>query len=137
MSGDSAAPTRWKSVWAVVAGILVIFVVTTLIDVILHATHVFPPWGEPMWSNALNALALSYRLPVDVAGSWLTARLAPSKPLKHAMIGGGIGLGLSVLGVVGAVMKEFGPLWYPVALAASAIPSAWLGGWLFVRQRGE
>lgn len=137
MSDGRAASTRGKSVWAVVAGILAIFAVTTLIDAILHSTAVFPPWGEPMWSNALNALALAYRLPIDVGGSWLTARLAPSRPLKHAMIGGGIGLGLSLMGVVGAVMKEFGPLWYPVALAVSALPSAWLGGWLFVRQRSE
>jgi hypothetical protein len=32
-----------KSIWAVVAGVLVIIVVTTLVDIVLHATGVFPP----------------------------------------------------------------------------------------------
>ena len=120
-----------------VAGILAIFAVTTLVDVVLHATHVFPPWKEPMWDPWLNALAFAYRLPINIAGSWLTARLAPAKPLKHAMIGGVIGLGLSIMGAVVAIRSDFGPAWYPILLAASALPSAWLGSTLFVRSRGE
>ena len=33
-----------KSIWALVAGVLVIIVVTTLVDILLHVTGVFPRW---------------------------------------------------------------------------------------------
>jgi len=55
----------------------------------------------------------------------LTARLAPSRPMLHAMILGGIGVVLSILGAVAMWDPAFA--WYPIALAASALPSAWLG----------
>ena len=32
-----------KSIWAVVAGVLVIIIVTTVVDIALHALGVFPP----------------------------------------------------------------------------------------------
>ena len=33
------------TIWAVVAGVLVIIVTTTLVDIALHVTGVFPPLG--------------------------------------------------------------------------------------------
>ena len=47
-----------KSIWAVFAGLLVIIVVTTLVDIVLHATGVFPPMGQPI-GDALALLATS------------------------------------------------------------------------------
>ena len=47
--------------------------------------------------------------------------------LFHAL--GVIGTILSILGAI--AMWDFGPNWYPVLLAASALPSAWLGGLLY------
>ena len=128
---------RGPSVIAVAVGVVAIFAVTTAVDVVLHLTRVYPPWGEPMWDDGLNALALAYRLPINVAGSWLIARMAPGAPLAHAMIGGGIGLLLSIAGAVVAIRGNFGPAWYPIALAASALPSAWLGGWLYARKHPD
>jgi hypothetical protein len=114
-----------RRIGSVAAGLVFIFVASTLVDAILHATAVFPPAGETM-SDALFALALSYRVVFDLAGCYLTARLAPDRPMAHALVLGGIGLALSAIGV--ALMAGQGPLWYPLALAASAIPTAWLGG---------
>jgi hypothetical protein len=37
-----------RSVWAVIAGVLVIIVVTTLVDIVLHVTGVFPPMDQPI-----------------------------------------------------------------------------------------
>ena len=67
-----------KSLWAVLAGVLVIVVVTTLVDIVLHATGVFPPIGQPI-NDALALLATSYRIVIGVAGAWITARLAPDR----------------------------------------------------------
>jgi hypothetical protein len=33
-----------KSIWAVVAGVLFILIVTALVDIVLHATGVFSSW---------------------------------------------------------------------------------------------
>ena len=49
-----------KSVWAVAAGVMFIIVVTTLVDVVMHATGVYPPWDQPI-DDKLALLATSYR----------------------------------------------------------------------------
>jgi hypothetical protein len=74
-----------RSVWAVVAGLLVILVVTTLVDIVLHVTGVFPPMDQPI-NDALALLATFYRVLISIGGAWLTARLAPDKPLNRAMM---------------------------------------------------
>lgn len=74
-----------KSIWAVVAGVLLIIVVTTLVDIVLHATRVFPPMDQPI-NDALALLATAYRIVISIGGAWLTARLAPDKPMKHVLI---------------------------------------------------
>ena len=120
-----------RSIGAVAAAFVSVIVATTLIDVILHATNVFPPWGERM-SDSLFGLALAYRLVLDTAGAALTARLAPSKPMLHALIVGAIG---TVLALVAALaMGDQGPAWYAYGLAASSVPTAWLGA-LLARRR--
>jgi hypothetical protein len=116
----------WRRVGAVFAGLVAIFAVTTAIDAVMHATGIFPPAGAPPMSNALFLLALAYRLVIDVAGCYLTARLAPDRPMRHALALGAIGVVLSIGGAV--AMWGAGPAWYPLALAASSLPSAWLGG---------
>src|SRR5881296_740484 len=73
-----------QSIWAVVAGMLVIIVVTTLVDVVMHAIGVFPPMNQPL-SDANALIATSYRIVITVGGALLTAWLAPDKPMKHAM----------------------------------------------------
>jgi len=120
-------PSRWwRSVGAVFAGLLTIFVLSLGTDQIFHTLGVYPPWGQPMRETRLLVLAFGYRLIYDVFGCWLTARLAPYAPMGHALSLGVIGTILSTLGAI--EMWDFGPNWYPVLLAASSLPSAWLGG---------
>jgi hypothetical protein len=132
-SVGSKQSTIGRSIWAVVAGFLIIIVLSLGTDQILHLLRVYPKWNEPMWDPKLNALALSYRLIYDTFGSYVTARLAPRAPVKHALIGGFIGLVLSLGGVAAAMKGNMGPLWYPIALALSSPLTAWIGGMLFVR----
>jgi hypothetical protein len=129
MQMTETSPPRWsvlRSAGAVLAGLLTIFILSLGTDQLFHALGVYPPWGQPMRETGLLILAFSYRLIYDVFGCYLTARLAPKAPMLHALILGGIGTVLATLGAIG--MWNFGPNWYPVLLAASALPSAWLGG---------
>jgi peptidoglycan/LPS O-acetylase OafA/YrhL len=124
-----------RSAGAVFAGFVVVVVLSLGTDVALHATGVFPPWGQRM-SDALFLLATAYRILYTVAGSYVTARLAPEQPMKHALAGGVVGLALSIVGAVATWDRgpEFGPHWYPLALIATAMPCAWAGGRLRVMQ---
>ncbi len=122
-----------RSVLAIFAGFVVVVVLSLGIDEALHLLGVYPPWGEQMWSPALNALALSYRIVITIVSGYVTARLAPRNPMKHVLVGGLIGAVLGVAGVLGAMKIPMGPLWYPIAIAVTGFPSVWLGGMLYAR----
>jgi hypothetical protein len=119
--------TTWKSIGAVAAGLVAIIVTTTAVDFLLHAVGVYPPMDQPI-DDALALLATSYRIVISIAGAYLTARLAPDRPMRHAMILGFLGVGLGLVGVVVTWDLELGPRWYPIALAALSIPQCWVGG---------
>ena len=127
---QTALPRRLgRSIAAVVIGFVVVAVLSLATDQLLHVLEVYPPWGQPMHDPALNALALAYRIVYSIFGCWLTARLAPRRPMLHAMIVGAIGFVLSAAGAIVTVTQfELGPAWYPIALALTALPCAWLGG---------
>lgn len=125
-----------RSILAVLAGVVFIIVVTTLVDIVMHMTKVFPPMGEPM-DNALAAIALSYRIVIGIIGAWLTARLAPRNPMKHAMALGYVGTVLGLVGIMVTWNKGLAPMWYPIALAMLAIPQCWAGGRLFELQSAK
>ena len=129
-SGSSLqAPRRLgRSVAAVVAGLVAIVVTHTGMDAIMHGTGVFPRAGEVM-SDGLFGLAASYRFVLSVFGAYVTARLAPARPMKHALVLGGIGTLLSLAGLLATLGRgpEFGPLWYPLSLVLVSLPCCWLG----------
>lgn len=126
---------RGRSLVAILAGLAVIFALSVGTDQILHATGVYPPWGRPM-THSLFGLATLYRIVYGVLGCWVTARLAPSRPLAHAMTLGGIGVVLSLAGLVAAQKQTpaLGPLWYSLAIVAISLPCAWVGGRIRVAQ---
>jgi hypothetical protein len=117
-----------RSVGAIIAGFLAVVVLSLCTDQLLHVLKVYPPWGDPMPQPALNALALSYRIVFTIFGSYLAATIAPRNPMRHAMILGFIGLILGTLGAVATIPMHLGPAWYPIAIAATALPCAWIGG---------
>ena len=135
---DSNPPRRiGRSVAAVLVGVVVGIVITLGTDIVLHEIGVFPPWGESMvgFDGALG-LATVYRTIYGIAASYLIARLAPDRPMQHALVGGFLGLVASIVGAAVTWNKgpAFGPHWYPLALIVLAMPQAWAGGQLRVMQ---
>jgi hypothetical protein len=118
-----------SSVGAVFAGVLAVIVLSLGTDVVLHATGIYPPWFQPM-ADALWVLALAYRIVYGIAGGYIAARLAPNRPVTHALVLGVVGLVLSIAGVAANWNKgpEYGPRWFSLALIATALPCAWIGG---------
>jgi hypothetical protein len=122
-----------RSILAVLAGLVVVFVLSLGTDQLFHVLGVYPQWGRAMNDTGDNVLALSYRLVYNTFGCYVAARLAPHSPMRHAMILGAIGFLLSIVGAIGAISMKMGPAWYPIVLALSALPCAWLGGRLYTR----
>lgn len=120
-----------RSLAALLAGMLVGIALSLGTDIVLHATGVFPPWGDSLagFEGAL-LLATVYRTLYGVAASYIIARLAPDRPMQHALVGGIIGLAASSVGAAVTWNKgpAFGPHWYPLALIVLALPQAWVGG---------
>ena len=117
-----------RSIVAIVVGFLAVVVLSLGTDQVLHVLKVYPPWGDPMPQPALNALALSYRIVFTIFGSYLAAKIAPRNPMRHAMILGLIGTVFGTAGAVATIPMHLGPAWYPIAIAATALPCAWIGG---------
>jgi hypothetical protein len=114
-----------KSIGAVFSGLILIFALSHLTDQVLEKTgFMLLPFHENSFGFMIFVTA--YRCIYVVAGSYLTAALAPDRPMRHSIILGSIGF---VLGIVGAIaMWEHPPHWYPVSLVILGVPSAWLGG---------
>jgi len=118
-----------RSIGAVLAGVLAIILLSIGTDMALHATGIYPPWGQRM-ADSLFLLATAYRILFAVTGSYIAARLAPDRPMRHALMIGVVGLVLSLVGAVATRNEgpEFGPKWYSLAIIVIAMPCAWAGG---------
>ncbi|MGX5817112.1 hypothetical protein ACWKWU_02890 [Chitinophaga lutea] len=118
----------WKSIGAIVAGFATVVVLSILTDFILESAGIFPPPGNGLYITWMLLLALAYRTVYTVIGGYVTAALAPSRPMRHARILGIVGTIAGIAGVFASLGMS--PLWYPIALALLALPSTLLGGWL-------
>jgi hypothetical protein len=94
------------------------------------------PADGPTDERPTRLLATAYRVVISVAGAWLTARLAPAKPMTHAMILGYVGVVLGLAGLAATWNAGLGPRWYPVALVILAIPQCWAGGKIYEAMSG-
>lgn len=117
----------FKSIGAVLSGFITVVVLSVGTDFVLETLGVFPPQSEPgSYTWWMLMLALIYRSMYTVAGGYVTARFAPSRPMRHAIILGIIGI---VAGTLGAVVAwNLSHHWYPIALVIAAMPCTWLGG---------
>lgn len=124
-----------RSVWAVVAGFLFIMVLSLGTDAIMNT----------MWPKFFNAnggtsnvvilcLTIVYVGVFAVVGSYITARLAPSQPMKHALILGVTGLAFTVAATTRLWNTE--PAWYNILNVLLVMPYAWFGGRLRENELG-
>jgi hypothetical protein len=121
-----------RGITAVIAGLLTVVILSTATDEVMHATDIIPPGA--MWNPWHNALALAYRCVFAIAGGYGTAWLAPRAKMTHVVILALIGTAAGIAGVVFTAGMNLGPRWYPIALAVTAFPCTWAGGWLYLRR---
>ncbi|MEO6012033.1 MAG: hypothetical protein ABIQ30_00395 [Devosia sp.] len=119
-----------RSIGACVAGFATVAILSMATDTVLHAMNYYPNDGTA-GSDGQLAFALAYRTAFTILGGYIAARLAPSRGMLHAVIIGAIGTLAAAGGA--AAMWHVGHNWYAISLAALALPSTALGGWLFTR----
>lgn len=115
-----------KKIGAVLAGFLVVVILSTLTDTVLEKLGIFPPPTGGLFVTWMLVLAFVYRSIYTVLGGYMTARLAPEKPTQLVAILGIIGTLAGIGGVVAG--WNLSAHWYPIALAVTAFPLVWLGG---------
>lgn len=118
-----------RSGGAVLAGVLVGVILSIGTDMLLRSAGLMSPLGTRVADGVLLA-ATAYRTLYGIAGSFVTALLAPQRPMLHALLLGFLGLWANVAGTLATWNKgpAFGPHWYPITLILLAMPTAWLGG---------
>jgi len=119
----------FRSVGAVLAGLIVIVVLSSVTDTLLESIGVFPPVAvqreegfDALW---MVTLALVYRSIYTVVGGYVTAALAPKRPVRHAVILGIVGIALGVLGAIAT--WGITSAWFNVSLLVLGLPCVWLG----------
>lgn len=119
----------FKSITAVVLGVLLGAVLSLATDTIFEKLGIFPPLGTGLFVPWMLVLATLYRTIYTMSAGYLTHMLAPQNPKRHVTVLATLALVANIGGVVvGATHPELGPLWYPILLAVFAYPATWLGG---------
>jgi hypothetical protein len=124
-----------RSVLAVVVGFVFIAALWFGTDAVLRVSLPEALAGGQAGGMVLVA-TLVYSGLFAIAGCYLAARLAPSRPMAHALVLGGLALvlnGAAMLTLWGAL-----PAWYTAVSLLLVVPYAWLGGRLRQAEiRGE
>ena len=136
---EVAVPKRrmGRSVLALGAGFVVNIALSLATDVGLQAVAVLPVLGQAPMNDFQAGIAAAYRVIYCVLSSYVVARLAPNRPMGHALVGAGIGMLIATAGAVATWNKGLGPHWYPVLLVILALPTGYLGGRLRLMKMRE
>ena len=113
-----------KSIGAIIAGFIVVVVLSTGTDTLVEYTGIFPL----ALTTGMLAFALGYRIIYTVLGGYITALIAPNSKMRHVWVLAGIGQIGGIVGVIGG--WNLSAHWYPIMIAVTAIPAVVLGGWL-------
>ena len=119
--------TKLKGALAILAGLLLTTVLAIACDALL--LRLFPGKFGPNGATGDTLILLAVLLYCsffEFLGGYVTARLAPDRPVGHAVVFGLVGLALSVLSTIGRWNTT--PAWYFIAVIILIVPAAWAGG---------
>jgi len=118
----------FNSILSVVLGMLIVVVLSVGTDYILESLGFFPSIADGLFDTELLVIAFLYRSIFTVIGGYLTASFAPNREMHHVRMLGVLGTMFGIAGVYfGWDLLQH---WYPIAIAVTAFPLVYLGGWL-------
>ncbi|MEA3203914.1 MAG: hypothetical protein QOI63_1594 [Thermoplasmata archaeon] len=129
----------WKSIGAFLAGLVATATLSFGTDYLFEALGWLPKGMNGLSYASMSVLItiIVYRNMYNVLGGYMAARLAPDRPLGHALalgVFGGVG---SLIVTIATWNMDIGPHGYSIAITVLAVPSAWLGGWLCVQSKAR
>jgi hypothetical protein len=122
-----------KSIGAILSGMITGALLSIGTDLLLEKTGIFPSVHQGVFIWWMLLLALIYRAIYTAVSGYVTAALAPQKPLRHTMILATIGVAVTIIGSI--VNWDKSQAWYPVALILITIPCTWMGGIIYKRSK--
>jgi hypothetical protein len=121
-----------RSIGAIAAGLLTLVVLCVLTDALLVAIHLLPsPQAHHPYALVSLGVVTFYCAVYTLVGGYVTARLAPTRPVAHAVILGVLGMALSTLGTMNS--WQIGNGWNAITLVAEGIPLCWLGALIWTQ----
>ncbi|HEX6371312.1 MAG TPA: hypothetical protein VF006_20505 [Longimicrobium sp.] len=117
-----------RSILAIVAGFVLAGALNVGTNTVLArvAPEMVPPPGTPNTNTTALFVILAYVALYGILGCYVTARLAPSRPMLHALIVGGLALAMSIPVTI-SVWNDT-PAWFNVYNLLAVMPYAWIGG---------
>lgn len=124
-----------RSILAIVTGFIVIGALSFGADALIRQMmpEAFDAAGRAD-SLPVLLLVMAYVAVFAIAGCYLTARLAPNRPMRHALILGALGLVFNIVGSIS--LWDTAPAWFHIVSLVMVMPYAWIGGKLRENQIG-
>lgn len=125
-----------RSLVAVISGFVLIFALSLGTDLAIRAAMpaLFEESGRTE-SVAILLLTIGYVGLYATLGCYLAARLAPRRPMTHALLLGALGLVFTAVG--SSVSWDTAPAWYHVLSLMLVMFWAWLGGRMWEQETRE
>jgi len=123
-----------RSIMAILVGFVLIAALSFGADYVVRSAlpGAFMRSGRVESTHVLM-LMTAYVAVFAVFGCWVTGRLAPDHPMRHALILGV--LGLVVVIYTSVTQWSLTPAWFHIVALVMVMPYACIGGWLAERQR--
>ena len=125
-----------RSIVAIVVGFVLIGALAMGTDMLV--INAFPAaFDEAGRTQDLSLLMLmaAYVAVYAITGCYVTARLAPNRPMRHALILGALGLAMNIAATVS--LWGTAPAWYHILNLLLVMPYAWIGGRIRERQLAQ
>lgn len=117
-----------RSILAIVGGFVLAGALNVGTNTVLSRVvpEMVPPPGTPNTNTEALVVICAYVALYGILGCYVTARLAPSRPLLHTLIVGGLALAMSIPATI-AVWNGT-PAWFNVYNLLAVMPYAYIGG---------
>ena len=120
-----------KNIFKSVGVVLLAFVGSALLSVItdfvLESIGILPDPKNGLFETWAIIIVLIYRGAYTILAGFVVGKLAPNKPMLHAIILGVIGTVITLLAISNPEFAQKSKLWFGYTLAAISIPCLWLG----------
>ena len=117
----------FKSVGVILLAFMINGLLSVVTDFILESIGVLPDPSLGLFETWAIVLVLFYRGVYTVFAGFIVAKLAPARPLMHALVLGAMGTLITLIAVNSPAFSDKAPLWFGYVLATLTIPCIWLG----------